>query len=131
MRADDIEAGAIRMARAIPDFATKLAREEHLIEVGWHDRLHRIDPASAAQIANVVIACALDNYYDRTHTGIPYGLSAGVRVALAPIVERHLAAVNPRWREETVNMPDEQRAAFRLALVAEAQRALAADGGKP
>lgn len=88
-----------------------------MTHVTWSDRESWIDASNPDEVADVVIHCALDHSYDRTPDGVPWGLSEKVRERLAPIVKEHLTRVRPNWREQTVNMTDTQRAAFRVALI--------------
>jgi hypothetical protein len=88
------------------------------IQLTWSDRDAYVFPEDFEGIADAVVDCALDHSYDRSPTGVPYGLSCDVRDKLAPIVEKHLSAVEADWRENTVHMMNEQRQAFHKDVLA-------------
>jgi len=87
--------------------------------VQWSDRDDYIDLGDPGQVADVVIACSLDNSYDRTRDGIPYGLPIKLTKDLSPIIDKHLSAIIPDWADVTVYMTEEERLAFRNELVTE------------
>lgn len=90
-----------------------------LTEVEWSDRGGWVDLKNPEDVARIVIACSLDHSYDRTANGVPHGIPREMEVKLAPVVKAHLSAINPNWEDETVfGVSDEQREAFRLALIA-------------
>lgn len=89
-----------------------------LTEVRWSDREGYVDLNDPEWIADIVVNCALDRSYDRTATGVPNGFPDDLEQRLAPIVAKHLGAINPNWKNESVNMYDKpyQRDAFVLEL---------------
>ena len=88
------------------------------IEVSWSDRARFIYPDDDGEVVRVIVSCALDHSYDRTSTGVPYGLNCSLRDAAAPVVEKHASAVNPDWQNKSIDMTEEQRAAFEADLLA-------------
>lgn len=89
-----------------------------IIELTWSDRIANVDPEDHTDVAERVIACALDHSYDRTDTGVPYGIHDTIRDALAPVVAKHLSAIREDWKDHSVSMNEEQRKAFRTDLLA-------------
>lgn len=94
------------------------------IELTWSDRVAYALHNDPEGIAEKVVNCALDHSYDRTKTGVPYGLNDQLRVRLAFIVDRHLSSIQPEWnvKDLSVYMNDEQREAFELELAEEIKR---------
>ena len=83
-----------------------------LTAVEWSDRSGYVNLADPNDIADVVVNCALDHSYDRPGTGIPYGYPATLETLLIPVVAKHLSAINPAWKDETVYMDKAAQAAF-------------------
>lgn len=90
-----------------------------LTHVEWSDRQGWVDLNKPESVAGVVINCALDHSYDRTGDGVPYGIPDDLRERLAPIVAKHLSAVEPNWKDKTVYMDqdDGRRKRFLQDLV--------------
>lgn len=88
-----------------------------LTHVEWSDREGWVDTSNPRAVMSIVINCALDHYYDRTHSGIPYGIPEVIEKLLAPIVEKHLSAIEPTWQVKTVYMDNGQRVAFEEELL--------------
>lgn len=94
-----------------------------LTHVEWSGREGWVDLADPKSVVATVLHCALDHSYYRTGTGVPYGIPEKLAGALAPIVAKHLSAVEPDWENKTVYMDldddnDTQRNAFRAELIA-------------
>lgn len=94
-----------------------------LTKVEWSDREGWVDLADPENVAEVILNCALDHYYDRTHDGIPYGIPDKTREALALVVAIHLSEVEPNWQNVTVYSYDKEewRERFKKALIASYQ----------
>lgn len=89
-------------------------------DLSWSDREAFVFPSDLETIANTVVNCALDHSYDRTGSGIPYGMDRihrNLEDALYPIVDKHLSAINPQWKEHTIDMNHEQRQNFLAELL--------------
>lgn len=84
------------------------------VEYSWSDRDGHCF-ANARELTKVICNWALDHYYDRGED-LPYGLPENVRVAGLRVVDRHLSAIQPDWRNHSVNMDDAQRRAFKAEL---------------
>jgi hypothetical protein len=89
----------------------------------WSDRQVEVAASNLEDLTDAVIKCALDHAYDRTETGVPYGLPLELRDVLAAIVERHLAAKRADWREHTVEMSGEELERLRGELLEALQTA--------
>ncbi len=83
-----------------------------MMELTWSDREAHMRPDDLDEVAEVVLNCALDHWYDRTPIGVPHGLNQKRTEALAPIVAEHLSRAEPGWKEKTVEMGEEGRALF-------------------
>jgi hypothetical protein len=102
-----------------------------LTHVEWSDRGSWVDLTNPQDIANVICACALDHSYDRDD-GIPCGFPSEVADALAPVIAKHLSAIEPDWENKTVSMEDVQRRAFMQELTEAARIAVTGqEGQKP
>jgi hypothetical protein len=102
-------------------------RRDESVQLHWSDREGEYHKS---QFYEAVLHCSLDHSYDRTGTGVPYGMPEAYAEAFAPIVEKHLSAVEPNWQEKTVYMTAEQSAAFSAELLA-AQERVASENGEP
>ena len=91
-----------------------------LIEVLWSDRSMYIDPDSPEDVVEAICHCVFDRYYDRTASGVPYGLSRGIQDAVAPVIAKHLSAVWNDWtkKDKDIYMTADQRLAFHDDLLA-------------
>lgn len=92
-----------------------------MIELTWSDRTAFVFPDDAHGIADAIVSCVLDHSYDRTDTGIPYGLPDEIFAACAEIVDRHMSAGFPRWKDNTIPCSQESKnviAPLRQELVA-------------
>lgn len=87
------------------------------VELTWSDRSFTVFPDDMDEVAETIIACALDHYYDR-YNGVPDGLGKEVEAAVSPVVAKHLAAVNPDWRTVSIDMTEVDLAAFKTELIA-------------
>lgn len=90
-----------------------------MTHVEWSDRQGWVDLSSAESLAGIVMNCSLDHSYDRTSDGIPWGVPDELRAKLAPVVAKHLSAVEPDWHNKTVYMDyeDGSRERFRQDLI--------------
>jgi hypothetical protein len=88
-----------------------------LIKVCWADREAWVDPTNNEELANVIINCTLDHFYDRTITGIPSGFPLKHYGELADIVIKHMMKIDENWINKTVDMTDEQELSFRKDLL--------------
>ena len=86
--------------------------------VGWSDRSAWVDLSDNRDIARAIIGCALDHFYDRSPTGIPWAMPEWIEEACAPIVARALSSKNKSWKRHTVEMTTAEQDAFKAALVA-------------
>lgn len=75
-----------------------------LTHVEWSDREGWVNLSDPESVVSAVMSCALDHSYDRTGDGIPHGFPDKLREKLAPIVAKHLSAVEPDWKNKTVYM---------------------------
>ena len=73
-----------------------------MIELTWSDRAAFVFPEDAEGIADAIVSCAFDHYYDRTDTGVPDGLPDEISVVCAEIVARRLDVFYPGWRDSTI-----------------------------
>ena len=90
-----------------------------LTEISWSDREGYIDLSDPQDIADTFLNIALDHSYDR-NDGIPYGdLPDSLIELIRPVLDAHLGAIEPDWRNKTVYMYDkpESKAEFRSALL--------------
>lgn len=106
-----------------------------LTRIEWSDREGWVNLSKPESIADVVMNCALDHSYDRTGDGIPYGFPDVLRVALAPVVAKHLSVTEPDWQNKTVYMDlnddnDSRRGRFRQELIVAATAALRTKEGE-
>lgn len=99
----------------IAELEAELRHEREKIHLEWSDRSGEYHPRNFWE---AVLACSLDHSYDRTSDGVPYGMPDEYRAVFAPIVAKHLSAVNPDWADNTVYMTDEQHDAFAAELKA-------------
>jgi hypothetical protein len=88
---------------------------------------------NSESVAEAIINCSLDHSYDRTGDGIPYGIPDSIRSALAPVVAKHLSAVEPKWEDKTVYMDLEEdserrREAFKRELIEACEREVKGGG---
>lgn len=88
------------------------------IELSWSDRITHAFPDDYHSLACAVMCCALDRSYDRAGDGVPYGFTGAQRAACAPIVDKYLSAVNPKWREHTVDISPTAHASMLAELEA-------------
>jgi hypothetical protein len=98
-----------------------------MVELNWSDRSLAVYYDDPESLADAVVRCSLDHYYDRTDDGVPYGVDKRERDVLAPIVARHLSAARADWEHHTVDLSDEGRAAFFKELI-EALKKLQQEG---
>jgi hypothetical protein len=82
-------------------------------ELSWSDRRTECGEDG---FVYAVICCSLDHSYDRTPTGVPWGMPKKYAEAFAPIVAKHLSAIHPKWQDHTVYMSGEQREVFQAEL---------------
>lgn len=80
--------------------------------LAWSDREHVVTAEDTREVAEAVVACALDHVYDRTKTGVPNGLPQSIVDLLAPIVARRLEAMRPEWTEQREDFVLEVQAAL-------------------
>ena len=90
----------------------KLQYNSECIRMEWSDRVGVYHPT---QFYEAVLSCSLDHYYDRGD-GMPWAMPDNFRKLFAPIIEKHLSAIKPDWKEKSVYMNNEQRAAFESEL---------------
>ena len=87
------------------------------VQLSWADRSPCVFLDDLEQVAEAVVCCALDHHYDRTDTGVPYGLPDAWTEALAKVVARHLDAGDPAWRDRTARVSHEALEAMRSAIL--------------
>ena len=112
-----------RLAKRVAELESGHKYESEKVKLFWSDRELVSHPTD---FANAVVACALDHCYDRTHTGVPYMMPKAYAAAFAPIVEKHLMAVEPKWRDKTVDMNEEQKQEFLRELTEAQEKVVAA-----
>ena len=128
IRAEDALAEAVRL---LEERKAKEIYDSECVQLEWSDRREVYHPS---EFWSAVLYCSLDHSYDRVNDGIPYG-SCGdgipdeLEIAFRPIIEKHLSAVEPEWKEKTVYMNEEQRDAFKEEL-RQANDAFLAQRGK-
>ena len=128
IRAEDALAEAVRL---LEERKAKEIYDSECVQLEWSDRRGVYHPS---EFWSAVLYCSLDHSYDRVNDGIPYG-SCGdgipdeLEIAFRPIIEKHLSAVEPEWKEKTVYMNEEQRDAFKEEL-RQANDAFLAQRGK-
>ena len=117
-----------RLPAEVLDLAETTAKLEHACpcctcgrtKLDWSDREHWVRLDAPEEVAEAVMACALDGIGDRPRDGVPWGLPEDLAAALVPVVAEHLSAVDPDWRQHSVCFgpgDDPRRAAFKAALV--------------
>lgn len=66
----------------------------------WSDRVCTVE--SLDDVADAVVACVFDHYYDRPDSCLPYGLSSTEQKILGPIVTEFMTNIYPDWSSSTV-----------------------------
>jgi hypothetical protein len=107
---DGAEAAALlrALAKERDQLREAQQRQDAMVRLTWSDRECTVHPDDFWQ---TVMSCALDHSYDRGD-GIPDGLPSEYADAFAPVIERHLSAVDPEWADKTVSLTHEQYMAF-------------------
>lgn len=86
--------------------------------LGWSDRKVYVHLGNSDEVVEAVLACVGDHVYDRTVSGVPYGIPTELREKLADVVGRVMDLGAPQWREHTVApLPEALREELRTELL--------------